>query len=1034
MKNVKSYFKRIEYWLNSKRYYLSKIQQPNLVETIREKQTLPQEYKNILNKKLTPNWFSKREIFYVSLLLILIFALLFVEIDINLYGKSINLDRYTLISVHAGIGAALVGLIFLVANSINDIGTKYRRFVLFRRTSLLGLFVLEIITFFLTLFAPIDKIYLLLILVVIVGVATIGSFYQLINLASSDYALKQEEAKLFFAEIRTYFLKSLDFEITKRLANNHLAGLFKKIPEIAEVNPFSPLDKKKYIAYEEEKQGLITNVRVGKLHKLIHELASSRNVNVFDIEKVGSETKDDRQKNEPLLYISGLVHSHTKYHGQKLFYIKKEEDSHNEEKYLEQLRGIYVIDDKLDFEKEARSSLIELKNKCITSVRKMESEELSESINFYVQLVGEYHQMMSCYGGGFSYEQAQQERGSFLDRLNSIAWIIEDVRDIFDATVVSSNKDMIREAGYLPIRIAKDSIKYNDHYIFQEFISFSKILYYSSIEKRKNGEVNVSNFMRDRSWRYLKEFSSFYLEREDAIDEENLMNYGIFILKLFQDLIKLSIDHDDYQGFAEFVDQSIQLFSSLEREYRYDRDEDNIYENLDRKRNEMFFGVASWLLFSLQRNPENESILKMFNFIKSKLPQNIKDFSLLFNQVHSFDVENFWGWDHWETALYPEGRVHSIQILEKLEVLFAVHSLKLLRSKTDEEVENMQLDTSRDLAYLAEGSRSLISTLDKIKSDSNNWHFALDDQSIAQVENFKKLLNKAKQAQEEIDAERKRVANISPEKVTEFKKNLLSNYEQSFPVSELMKAYESYTEKLSESNDSVDAIGINTLFDKAAFFGKDIGWHVHYTGNDDAFGFGRSMSQGENKKVFEILKEASNKISQEKMDDFFKGKELDDYIILTTNNAVWRAFEYEKENYIPKWRQDFPTDEEYSKAEGVLKINETYIPVFIFFVSDSDLSDVYILNKKELGEFTHWKPLNESDVLTGVFDIQIITLEEGSEETNRMLKNPPEWLSEIDGEDPRLKYLQERLIIKIFEKFSYLPGDNFDGVYIEIEK
>ncbi len=873
-----------------------------------------------------------------------------------------------------------------------------------------------------------------MILVVIVGVATIGSFYQLINLASSGYALKKEEAKLFFAEIRAFFLKSLDFEITKRLANNHLAGLFKKIPEIAEVNPLSPLDKKKYIAYEEEKQGLITNVRVGKLHKLIHELASSRDVSVFDIEKVGPEIRDGRQKNEPLLYISGLVHSHTKYHRQKLFYIKKEEDSHNEEKYLEQLKGIYVINDKLDFEKEARSSLIELKNKCISSIRKMESEELSESISFYVQLVGEYHQMMSCYGGGFSYEQAQQERGSFLDRLNSIAWIIEDVRDIFDATVASGNKDMIREAGYLPIRIAKESIKYNDHYIFQEFISFSKILYYSSIEKHKNGEVNVSNFMRDKSWRYLKEFSSLYLEREDAIDEENLMNYGIFILKLFQDLIKLSIDYDDYQGFAEFVNQSMQLFSSLEREYRYDRDEDNIYENLDRKRDEMFFGVASWLLFLLQKNSENENILKMFNFIKSKLPQNIKDFSSLFNQVHSFDVEDFWGWNHWETALYPEGRVHSIQILEKLEVLFAVHSLKLLRLKTNEEVGSMQLDTSRDLAHLAEGSRSLISTLDKIKSDSNNWHFVLDDQSIAQVENFKRLLNKVKQDQEEIDAERKRAANISIEKVTEFKKSLLSTYKQSFPISELLKTYESYTEKLSELNDYIDAIGINTLFDKAAFFGKDVGWHVHYIGDDEAFGFGRTMSQGENKKVFEIIKRASNKIPQEEMDDFFKGKNLDDYVILTTNNAIWRAFKYEKENYIPKWRQDFPKDEEYSKAEGVLKINETYIPVFMFFVSDSNLSDVYILNKKELGEFIHWKPLDESDELTGVFSIQVIPLERGSQEANRLLHNPPKWLSEIGDSDAQSKYLQERLIIKVFEKFSYLPSDNFDGVYIEMEK
>ncbi len=75
--------------------------------------------------------------------------------------------------------------------------------------------------------------------------------------------------------------------------------------------------------------------------------------------------------------------------------------------------------------------------------------------------------------------------------------------------VKSQDHDTVREIAYIPVGIAIRAIKFLDQYLFQEFLTFPTLLYFLAIEEEP-GELR--KFMVDRSWRYLKEMSDYYIE------------------------------------------------------------------------------------------------------------------------------------------------------------------------------------------------------------------------------------------------------------------------------------------------------------------------------------------------------------------------------------------------------------------------------------------------------------------------------------------------------------------------------------------
>ena len=108
----------------------------------------------------------------------------------------------------------------------------------------------------------------------------------------------------------------------------------------------------------------------------------------------------------------------------------------------------------------------------------------------------------------YSYEQAVKERTSLDGGWEEIKWLSTDIKDLFNIAIENGNLSIIKEIAYLPVAIAWRAIEQDDNYLFQEFLIFSNRYYHFGYI---NKDTQTKNFLIDRSWRYLKEISEFFI-------------------------------------------------------------------------------------------------------------------------------------------------------------------------------------------------------------------------------------------------------------------------------------------------------------------------------------------------------------------------------------------------------------------------------------------------------------------------------------------------------------------------------------------
>lgn len=1061
--------------------------EPSLAVIVKKEKKINKELTKILTKKHEPLWIPSLRSFLFIAFFVFLFALLshpqiIIEYFINpfsylfdyLFGgfasyqnikdfllnllsiniPSINTEHnhyQNFIAIHAGIGAVLVGLAFFVAQSLIDKNDPDKGRVLLYKSHFFPLLTAEILIFLIFIWGDVNLFALGAI--VILALFTVYFLGGTINILIKDHEMEKAKKKMFFAVLKTNFIKILDQEITKRIGGNHLYKkgeiIEKETNALVRITPFGFYDdSSKYISINADKSGVVTDISFKELKKLIAEIKKiaskhkNKKYNFSTPETTEQSTPISKQ--ETIVYVRPQFLGYTSEISNELIQIR--EDLFDEEykaKDLEHLKKIvsrvFTIQELPEIEKEARLEISKIKDRCLKAINKQETGELGKIVDFYVDLAREFFTYINLYGGGFSSEQAEKERTSFFERLKPIEWLSRDIREIFEKGIQSDDINVIREVAYLPIRLANEAIEHKDHLVFQEFIYFPQLLY-SYAHDRKDSNEKISKFMFDRTWRYLKELSDYHLEsklKKNKCDEENFTGFAVHLLKVFQSLIKASFDKRDFENFETFLIKASVLFKHLSRQHFYDNEEDNVFDKINKKRQEMFFGITSWVLFITESNKDNTEVKKYFEACKQYLPSDIKELTEIFLNVHDFDVEHFWGWSNWELEGKSEDSefAHGINILEKLEKLYAIQSLKILH---DQEIEKIELPHTRELAFLAEGTRDLLKILDNIKSNSENWKFVLSDQEISKVDKFKELLENARKAQEEADLQRKREAKVSNTKINEFKKNVVKNFYDSHGIRNVLNYYELV---IDESNKpykgKIKKLGINTMFDKAPFFDESVKWHVHFMGDDNGFDFGRSLINGENNEIIKSIEDKLNTIEKEKFETQLVSYDLANTFIISLNGSSWKFFEESKKskNYIPKWqlqsKKIYPNE-----IAGIYKFKNYEIPVYEIY-NGSKSKAILVLDKNNFGEIVQYSPLDKDEskeFQQDIFYMDVGIFTDDSDSMKKFLDNPPEWLKEVGDQDSQKKYLKERVVIKIFERFEFKLAEEVKGFKVNIEE
>jgi hypothetical protein len=1053
---------------------------PSLVEIVKKEKKTNTELTKLLTQKNEPLWIPSLRSFLIIALFVFLFALLsrpiiIVEYFINpisflfdyLFGSfvyyqnikefflnflsinipSINNNHYqNLIAIHAGIGAVLIGLAFFVAQSLVDKNDPDKGRVLLYKSHFFPLLTAEILIFLIFIWGDVNVFAILA--VVILALFTVYFLGGTINILIKDHEMEKAKRQIY----KDIFKKALNFEVIKRIKNNDLYEYGKEIEknEKIRISPFGT-DGDNYISIYSNKEGIVRKISFKKIKEFIDEinkLKKSEDIPASDSDKPQDTKQNKREstinkRQEPIVYI---LPTYLEKIPNKIIQIRKnsflDEVLNKNFKSLEKKALAIFTVESITIKEETKLELSKIKDRCLQAINNQETGEVKKIADLYADLAKEYFKQMDKYGGGFSAKQAEEERTSLFGTLASIEWITRDIREIFEKGVQSDDINVIREVAYLPIRLANEAIENKDHLIFQKFIYFPQLLY-SYAYDRKDSNEKISKFMFDRTWRYLKELSDYHLEsklKKNKCDEENFTGFAAHLLKVFQSLIKASFDKRDFENFETFLIKASVLFKHLSRQHFYDNEEDNIFDKINNKRQEMFFGITSWILFITESNKDNTEIQKYFETCKQYLPSDIKELTEIFLNVHDFDVEHFWGWSNWELEGKSEDSefAHGINILEKLESLYAIQSLKILHSKNNQEIEKIELPHTRELAFLAEGTRDLLKILDNIKLNSENWKFVLNDQEISKVDKFKELLEKARKAQEEVDLQRKREAKVSKTKINEFKKNVVKNFYESRGIRNVLNYYGLVIDKSNKPyKGKIKKLGINTMFDKAPFFDESVKWHVHFMGDDNGFDFGRSLINGENNEIIKSFEDKLNSIKKDIFETKLSGCNLSNTFILSLNGSSWKFFEESKKskNYLPKWQlqsKKIYLDE----IAGVYKFNNYEIPVYEIY-NGSKSKAILVIDKNNFGKIVQYSPLDKDEskeFQQDIFFMNVGVFSDDSGLMNKYLDNPPDWLKEVGDQDSQRKYLKERVVIKIFERFEFILAEEVKGFKIIIEE
>lgn len=266
---------------------------------------------------------------------------------------------------------------------------------------------------------------------------------------------------------------------------------------------------------------------------------------------------------------------------------------------------------------------------------------------------------------------------------------------------------------------------------------------------------------------------------------------------------------------------------------------------------------------------------------------------------------------------------------------------------------------------------------------------------------------------------------VSEPKIEKFKSQVVKKFYDLAAIRDILTNYfyvYKYVNDVKPVNDKA-ILGLNVVVDKAVFFES---WHIHYSNWQDSFA--RSLSSGEDNQLFtEIMNQCQLSTMNNFEDILAISGSLSDLVIITSGVNIWKYFEGKKQ-FKAGWRNDvekLPIQ----GFNGWLEHSGIQIP--IFGITNSGQEDIIlILNKAKFGWLYQYSPLNnEMDLSLGrdIFYMNIKLLTERKDLIEKFKLEPPEWLIKAGDDAVRQAYIQERVVIEIYEKFEFIPSDDFLG-------
>lgn len=609
---------------------------------------------------------------------------------------------------------------------------------------------------------------------------------------------------------------------------------------------------------------------------------------------------------------------------------------------------------------------------------------------------------------------------------------------------------------YFPFRIAKLAVESDEQHLFTRVNGFMTAAYQLVAQ---GGESQVRDLVLDRCSQYPQSFAEYGLIRRLESDITPLNElpklgwYLLYSIRLYNELLKAAVDAEDIDSFNQFgtaLDRALQHYhpdqaipnhyslefqlenESLDSEEREELQREltrystlvQIREKAEEIRNGIWFGVSGWLVREFSGGRIQQPLFaRMFEQARGHF-NDLRELSSIFLGVQREEQRGL-GWSNWVLFQLPEGEVHWIDTESWMRQFYCIQGLRL----TPEEItdEGTPIVPDRAFEHMLE---SMEPTCRQLREERHLWQGTVTDVDLGHIDNFLELHRRAVVAEKHQQERRLIEHPISQIKWQSFQQRFLENWRENASVRALVARF-GIVEDLTDQPPPEDmlAYGVNILDDKAAYV-ED--WHVLYP--DWGSGYGRDMAVSENTLVTSQMAEGcADKESIEPKDaldrivaaiEFLRRQGYTPNVIIIGSSRWFRSFLLRAEGFTPHWAPecellDVPGFE--GRVQGV--------PVVRIWRYPSDTALII-----DLRAFGRWAQYQVAAAPGQIFDFHLSEIDR--EEAERLLAEQPELLEDwgIETRDEGIWRLQQKVHLRILERFEYLVSDPYAGIRLVVQQ
>jgi hypothetical protein len=547
---------------------------------------------------------------------------------------------------------------------------------------------------------------------------------------------------------------------------------------------------------------------------------------------------------------------------------------------------------------------------------------------------------------------------------------------------------------------------------------------------------------------------------DGRIDIEDARDFALSAFRVFQELAKQAYENHDENTFKILLDQIRNLFDhftedpydidlnliraqinqqqdvatreKLERDLAKRAKIADVRKHINLAREEVIFGLSSYLLDKYLQDKTGET-KQFYELIATRLPNTLGRLTEVFESSTDIKTADFWGWNRWE--IIDDGKAHFVETGSKQNRLYCMHSLRLLAKTPADQIGRIQLppvDAVRMLAGKLD-TGDILSSI--IAPDAN----VISPDEAAQLDAFKALLQDAKERADEIDREELIKAQVDPDKLENFVRDVLSAWRENSRLRSIFERENVYFVSTESPRTKISSLGFNQLDDKGPFIANPkvgyVGWGQTY---------GRGLGQAEDREGFDfLLREAGTKINISRkrlyvaIQEALERHPIKHPLVLHSMLSSFDTGEKSESNiFIPKYQQNCPKTEisDLAGFSGVLKLGDKTIPVVSMYVGSQAKRKVVLVDLNRFARWTQYPPADEPSeerFVTNMILIRVKDLNRRHKLRDQIIAKDPEWLR---AEEDKARYLKSRVVVNVYEKFKLDTIDVNAGVTFEVDE